>query len=84
MAMSFLNTQSESQCSFLEVRSQKSLGGTELRSQYSGDYRRCGESQSSYVSRFTEMSFKGNNVAKFLDSDLKSINLDNLLRVWLS
>jgi K+-sensing histidine kinase KdpD len=30
------------------------------------------------------VGFKGNNVAKFMDSDLRSINLDQLLRVWLS
>ena len=30
------------------------------------------------------MAFAGKNVAKFIDSDLPSINLDNLLRVWLS
>ena len=31
-----------------------------------------------------DIQFQGKNVAKFIDSDLKSINLDNLLRVWLS
>ena len=30
------------------------------------------------------MAFAAKNVAKFIESDLPSINLDNLLRVWLS
>ena len=36
------------------------------------------------MSRFSTANLDDKNVARFLDSDLRSINLDNLLRVWLS
>ena len=31
-----------------------------------------------------ELEKKGTNVAKFIDSDIKSINLVRLLRTWMS